>query len=174
MYHISNIRKIYSIVLIIMLWIGLQYVIIRKKELNVILLRIMTSVWMHHKISFQKSCSFLSFLNTSSNFIFTSVRISIDIYLYSEKLKCAIIVNFFIIKTYINKIHHFKDKNVNRNTVTEEKNIRHSKIDPGLPGHKSTFLTNTPRDLSLQNYQAKNSENVLIDFETNYTFCIHN
>lgn len=106
---------------------------------------------MHHKISFQKSCSFLSFLNTSSNFIFTSVRISIDIYLYSEK-----------------------DKNVNRNTVTEEKNIRHSKIDPGLPGHKSTFLTNTPRDLSLQNYQAKNFENVLIDFETNYTFCIHN
>lgn len=101
MYHISNIRKIYSIVLIIMLWIGLQYVIIRKKELNVILLRIMTSVWMHHKISFQKSFSFLSLLNTSSNFIFTFVRISIDIYLYSEKLKCAIIVNFFIIKTYI-------------------------------------------------------------------------
>lgn len=101
MYHISNIRKIYSIVLIIILWIGLQYVIIRKKKLNVMLLQIMTSVWMHPKISFQKSCSFLSFLKTSSSFIFTSVRISIDIYLYSEKLKCAIIVNFFIIKTDI-------------------------------------------------------------------------
>lgn len=41
------------------------------------------------------------------------------------------------------------------------KNIRHSGVEPGSPGHKSTTLTNKTQELSIE------------DSEVKILFCIH-
>lgn len=74
--------------------------------------------------------------------------------------KRALLLWFFFLQN--EKENDFKDKIVNLSTINREKNF-HSGYEPELPMDKSTTLTIMARGPSLQNFEAENLVNALID-----------